>query len=157
MTTPMMKGPGFVPTFLYYFVGSSFIALFVLSQAATGTDAGGSALGNPWPVAILFGLLSGGVGGWLNSHTTLELPVNNKGGFVKRLEAALAAKGLAAMPRDAADKAGIPDDVTVYQRTGWTQRLAGRVFVEYDKKTAIVSGRSTLIKAIQKQMASPGA
>jgi hypothetical protein len=136
----MMKGPGFVPTFLYYFVGSTFVAFFVLSHGANPDLA----LASPWGVAIAFGILSGLVGGSLNGHTTVQLPVNNTGDFTKKLQAVLIAQGYQETERVEA--------VTVYQRSDWTKMLAGKILVQLEPNTAQISGRSTHIKAIQKQL-----
>lgn len=135
-----MAGPGFVPTFLYYFVGTTFIAVFVISQGAEN----GLGLGNPWQVAIVFGLVSGLAGGYVNSHKTIALPIKNKGAFLKKLKDTLTAMGYAETSQ--------LDEVTVYERSGLSKLLSGKLFVQLDKETATLSGRSTQINTLQKQL-----
>lgn len=135
-----MAGPGFIPTFLYYFVGMTFIAVFVISQGAEN----GLELGNPWQVAIVFGLVSGLAGGYVNSHKTIALPIKNKGAFLKTLKDTLTAMGYAETSQ--------VDEFTVYERSGLSKFLSGKLFVQLEKETATVSGRSTQINTLQKQL-----
>ncbi len=138
----MMRGPGFVPTFLYYFLGATFIALFVLSRG----DRPELEFANSQQVAIAFGLLSGLMGGLFNSHSTLELPLD-QASVSKRLSALLAERGY--------EPAEQQDAVSVYVRSGWMRLLRGKIFVELADGTATVSGRSRDVRAIQKAMARP--
>lgn len=139
----MMRGPSFGPTFLYYFVGATFIALLVLSRG----DSPQLELTNSQPVAIAFGLLSGLVGAFFNSHSTLELSLNQNGVSKKRLYALLAERGY--------EQAEQQDRVSVYARSGGMNILSGRIFVEMENETATVSGRSRDVRAIQKALAGP--
>ncbi|MGQ9872106.1 hypothetical protein [Leptodesmis sp.] len=53
----MQAGPGFLPTFLYYFVGTTLIVVLLIHQGV-GNSALADGAGNPFTVGILFGLLA---------------------------------------------------------------------------------------------------
>ena len=133
-------GPGYVPTFLYYFVGTTFIAVFVLSKGADDLTF------NPFQVAVPFGLVVAGFGAALNSHRTISLPIKNKGGFVKSLNEALAELGY--------QETSTLDEFTVYQRSGLGKVFSGKLFINLDNKTATISGRSTNLKVLEKKLQS---
>ena len=132
-------GPRFVPTFLYYFVGTSAIALFVLSRGLSHQlDV------DPSQVAIALGVVAGALGGYHNSTDTLEIPVKNKGGFAKNLQAILHGAGYTAVDQ--------LDEFTVYQRAFPSRLFSGKVYVNITKDHAIISGRASLIRRLKKAL-----
>ncbi|QZZ21039.1 hypothetical protein J5X98_00545 [Leptothermofonsia sichuanensis E412] len=134
-----MKGPGFVPTFLFYFVGTTFIAAFVLNKGV-GPDL----TFNPFQVGILFGLASGVVGAYFNSHQTLTLPIKNRGAFLKKLKDTLKQLGY--------EESGQLEEFTVYSRPIPSSFFAGKLYVQIEKETATISGRGNKIRLIQKRL-----
>jgi len=132
-------GPRFVPTFLYYFVSTTLIALFVLSKGI-----GDQLDFDPSQIAIALGLVAGGLGGYFNSTDTLEMPVKNKGGFTKRLQTTLEQMGFA--------ETDTLEDITVYERPFPSGLFSGKIFVQIEKDTASVSGRSGLIRGLKKRL-----
>ncbi len=132
-------GPRFVPTFLYYFVSTSAIALFVLSRGL------GSQLDvAPSQVAIALGVVAGALGGYNNSTDTLEIPVKNKGGFAKNLQEMLHSAGYTAVDQ--------LDEFTVYQRAFPSRLFSGKVYVNITKDRALISGRANLIRRLKKAL-----
>lgn len=134
-----MGGPGFVPTFLFYFVGTTFIAAFVIAKGAAGLEAG-----NPFQVAILFGLLAGGIGSYFNSHQMTSFAIKNRGAFLKTLKDSLSQMGY--------EEKEQVEDLTIYERPIPSNFFSGKLFVQLDKDTAIVSGRSSMIRALKKRI-----
>lgn len=139
----MQSGPGFVPTFLYYFVGTTFIVAFVVSKGLDTSELTGS-MGNPLQVGILFGCIAGGLGAYLNSHDSVELPVKNRGAFSQKLNDTLTAMGYSDVEE--------VDAIKVYKRPFPSSLFSGKVFVAVDNKQAIISGRSSSIRKLQKRL-----
>ena len=134
-----MGGPGFVPTFLFYFVGTTFIAAFVIAKGATGLEGT-----NPFQVAILFGLLAGGIGSYFNSHQTASFPIKNRGAFLKSLKESLSQMGY--------EQKEEVEDLTIYDRPMPSNFFSGKLFVQLEQDTAIVSGRSGMIRSLKKRL-----
>lgn len=97
-------GPGWVPTFLYYFVCTTLIVSFVAEQ---GTEA--IQMGNPYPIGIFCGLVAGSLGAYFNSHITISLPIKNRGAFLAKLNAALTEMGY--------QETSQLEEFTVYERS----------------------------------------
>lgn len=134
-----MKGPGFVPTFLFYFVGTTLIAAFVMDRGI-GTELAF----NPFQVCILLGLVAGLVGAYFNSHQTLTLPIKNRGAFLKTLNQTLEQLGYR--------EVGKLDEFTVYSRPAPSNFFSGKLFVEIEKDSATISGRGNKIRLLKKRM-----
>lgn len=139
----MQSGPGFIPTFLYYFVGTTFIVVFVVSKGLDNPELIDT-FGNPFRVGILFGLLAGGVGAYFNSHNQVELPIKNRGAFLAKLKEVMTALGYTEVSE--------VEQVKVYERSGASKFFSSKLFVELDTKTATVSGRASSIRAVQKRL-----
>jgi hypothetical protein len=134
-----MGGPGFVPTFLFYFVGTTFISAFVIAQGSTGLEGV-----NPFQVGILFGLLAGGVGSYYNTHQTVSFPIKNRGAFVKTLKDGLSQMGYKEQEQE--------EDLTIYARPMPSSFFSGKLFVQLEQEAAIVSGRSSMIRSLKKRV-----
>ncbi|UBF25368.1 hypothetical protein K9N68_27790 [Kovacikia minuta CCNUW1] len=136
----MQKGPGFLPTFLYYFVGTTLIGAIVISQQ-TGASL---ATGDPYQASILAGLLAGLSGAYFNRHTTISVPFTNKRAFIQKLKDALSQLGYE-------EKAKLAE-TTIYERPGWSNTFSGKLFVEIEPNSATISGRSGKLKALQRRI-----
>lgn len=139
----MQSGPGFVPTFLYYFVGTTFIALFVLSKGLESTDLATLPF-QPFQLALLCGLTAGGMGAFFNSYEQLEFPLKNRGGDLKRVKQVLENWGYA--------EAQTVDQVTVYERPFPSRLFAGKVLVQEEPSTLLIMGRASRIRALKRQL-----
>ncbi len=139
----MQSGPGFVPTFLYYFVTTTLIGAFVLSKGLDSADQAAIAV-NPFQIAIAFGLLAGGVGAFFNSYEQMDFPLKNRGADLKKLQQALAAMGYA--------EAQVVDQVTVYERSFPSNLFAGKVLVDLGQSPVQISARASRIRSLKKQL-----
>lgn len=139
----MQSGPGFMPTFLYYFVSTTFIAVFVLSKGLEGSTQL-EAFGNPFQIALPLGLLAGGVGAYLNGYEQLELPLKNRGADLKKLNQVLTEMGYAETQEI--------EEVKVYDRGFPSGIFAGKVLVQIHEKTINISGRASRIRQLKKAL-----
>lgn len=140
----MQSGPGVLPTFLYYFVGTTLIVVLLISQGV-GNPALADA-GNAFTVGIVFGLLAGGVGTYFNRHELLTIPIKNQKTFGQTMNTVLADMGFTATEQ--------VEEVTVYQRPIPSRFFSGKLFVQLDKDTLTLSGRSRLVRSLQKKLQS---
>lgn len=138
-----MTGPGLVPTFLYYFVGTTAIVAFVLTR---GLD-NAAAIGNPYQIGIVVGALLGGLGAYFNSHNQIELPVKNRGAFLKQLNEALTAMGYQETEADDADQG-----VKIYQRPFPSGAFSGKLFVQIEGSQAAIAGRASSLRQLRKRL-----
>lgn len=139
----MQSGPGFLPTFLYYFVGTTFIVVLLIDQGV-GNSALADSSGNPFSIGILLGLLAGGVGAYFNRHEVVTIPIKNQKAFAQKIHAALAEMGFA--------EAAQVEQITVYERPIPSRFFSGKLFVQLEKETATLSGRSRLLRSLQKRL-----
>lgn len=139
----MQSGPGFVPTFLYYFVGTLLIVLLVISQGISDPQQQ-ALLGNPLPVALLLGLVAGGLGAYFNGYEQMELPIKNRGADLKALNQALATLGYS--------QSQAVEQVKIYERSLPGGFLAGKVLVQTQDKSISISGRASRIRALKKML-----
>jgi hypothetical protein len=140
----MQSGPGFVPTFLYYFVITTLIVGFVTAKGLDNPELVAS-FGNPLRVGILFGLLAGGVGAYFNSHEQAEIPLKNRGASLKKLNDTLAQMGYAETQEIEGNK--------VYERTFPSSVLSGKLYIQLENTTATLSGRANVVRKLQKYLA----
>ena len=137
----MQSGPGFVPTFLYYFVSTTLIVTFVIAKGVT--DAEHLAIfSNPLQIGILFGLIGGGLGAYWNGYEAIELPLKNRKIDLKKLDEHLINLGYV--------ESQVIDQVKVYERPFPASIFAGKLLVYTDEKTVHISGRSSRVKAFKK-------
>lgn len=132
-------GPSFVPTFLYYFVGTTLIVAFVVANGSEELQGV-----NPIQIGLLFGLVTGGLGAYFNSNRTIEVPIKNRGAFLKQLNQALAQMGY--QPTSELEA------FTVYERPVPGKFFAGKLFIQIEKNVATLSGRSSQVKALHKRI-----
>lgn len=131
-------GPGYMPTFLYYFVITTFIVVFVVLQGGEELQ-----IANPFQIGMFCGLAAGFLGARFNSSQTVSLPVKNKGAFQKQLLNTLNDWGY----QETSELNGF----TVYERSGLSKFFSGKIFVQLDKNTATIAGRASKIRPLQKQ------
>ncbi len=141
----MSFGPGFVPTFLYYFVSTTLIAAFVASRGL-GMSIGS---GTPLRLGIVLGLLAGLAGGYFNRTVTRSFDFKNRKKFDQQLEGILAELGF-----QKADER--EDGVRIYQRAALAKVLSGKVFVQFEQQSAAIAGRSIAMKQLSKRMEQSG-
>jgi hypothetical protein len=137
----MQSGPGFAPTFLYYFVSTTLITLLVISQGLPDPQQQ-EVLGNPFPVALLLGVLAGGLGAYFNAYEQIELPIKNRGGDLKTLTQTLTDMGYAEVKE--------VEQVKVYERSFPSNIFAGKLLVEFQEKSVLISGRANRIRTLKK-------
>ncbi|MBD2035592.1 hypothetical protein H6F76_11235 [Leptolyngbya sp. FACHB-321] len=135
----MTTGPGLIPTFLYYFVVTTLITAFVVSQQ---TDM--MATGAPYQVGILFGLLAGLTGAYFNRNVSITAAVNDAKAFTQTLTTTLSELGF--------EQQTTIDSFTVYKRSSLGGLFATKVLVEIEAKAATISGRSHIIKQLQQRL-----
>ncbi|HEY9896724.1 MAG TPA: hypothetical protein V6D34_15170 [Candidatus Sericytochromatia bacterium] len=136
----MTKGPGLIPTFLYYFVIMTLITAFVVSQQ---TDMS-LATGAPYQVGILFGLLAGLTGAYFNRNVSITAAVSDAKTFMQTLTATLSELGF--------EQQTTINAFTVYKRSSLGGLFATKVLVEIEAKAANISGRSHIIKQLQQRL-----
>lgn len=134
------KGPGFLPTFLYYFSGTALVTtLLAVKTLDISLNTGA-----PNQLGLIAGLFGGLLGAYFNRSVTLEVPFKSKKSFLNTLNASLAEMGYE--PRLNIE------DVVVYQRPSLRRLLSGRVFVQIADNAAIISSRSIHIKGLKKRL-----
>ncbi len=136
----MMTGPGLIPTFLYYFVGTTLIVAFVVSQQ-TDVSLTTSA---PYQVGTLFGLLAGLTGAYFNRSVTMTESFVDAPAFTKKLVAALTDMGFEAQ--------STIDAFTVYERSSLSRFFSLKLLVQLEPNTATIAGRSNTIKQLRQRL-----
>jgi hypothetical protein len=134
----MQFGPGFIPTFLYY-ASTTAIVFSLVTMKGMGL---GLETGLPQQVGLTGGLIAGLLGGYFNSTMTLTMPVNNKKEFFNILNNALSQMGY--------QQKDEMDGVLVYERSGLSKFLSGKVFVQIDHNTATIASRAVHIRGLRK-------
>lgn len=136
----MTTGPGLVPTFLYYFVGTTLIVAFVVSQQTDlSLDTGA-----PYLVGILFGLFAGLTGAYFNRSLAFAAPFSDAAAFSQTLTQTLVAMGF--------EEQAATADCLVYERASLSGFFTVKVLVQVEANAAIISGRASIIKQLRKQL-----
>ncbi|MEL6221692.1 MAG: hypothetical protein AAFR31_03500 [Cyanobacteria bacterium J06627_8] len=137
----MEYGPGFVATFLYYFVTTALVATFAASK---GLGVGLST-GLPQQLGLLLGLFAGGLGGYFNRTVSTSISFKSKKQLTKKLNEVLENMGYCNSQED-------DDGVTVYWRSPLRQLLSGKVFVKFGDHDVTIASRSIHLKKLRRQM-----
>lgn len=132
-------GPGFLPTFLYYFVGTTLIVAFVVSQGAINVE-----VSNPVQVGLPFGLLAGLLGSYFNRSQTVAVTFKSKKVFTRSLNELLGQLGY--------QETSPVDEFIVYERSIPSKWLSSKLFVQIGNESATLTGRSSIVRALQKQL-----
>lgn len=137
----MQFGPGFAATFLYYFTSTAVIFTLVASQAL-----GLSLQTNiPQQLGAIGGLAAGLIGAYFNRTITLTVPVQNQQEFLTKLNETLAQLGYQQSEE-------LEDQIWVYQRSGLSKAVSGKVFVQLEAGSATIASRAIQLNAIRKQI-----
>lgn len=139
-TIAMNYGPGFVPTFLYYFVSSAILFSFVTNHVL----GAGFSTGIPQQAGILAGLLAGLMGGYFNRTLTVELPIQGKKAFLNNLNDVMTKMGY--------QQQEDVDGVMVYEKSALAKWLSGKVFVKLEDRKATLASRAVHIWGIKKRL-----
>lgn len=137
----MEFGPGFVSTFLYYFVCTAFAITFVASK---GLGLGLST-GYPQQLGLLVGLFAGLLGGYFNRTVSFSVAFSDRQSFLETLNEALEAMGYHHVQDE-------EDGVKVYERSPLRKLFSGKVFVKLDQGEATIASRSVHITAIRQRV-----
>ncbi len=160
---PLPQGPGTASTFLYYFSTSALVGSFVVSR---GLHLG-LQTGIPTQVGILFGLVAGSLGAYINRSTQLQMTVANPTQFQQTLEAALEQMGYGPVPPPEdteestdkgakAKKANLANSATqaapylTYQRSSLSQFFAGKLYAQITPSQATIVSRAANIRRLKK-------
>ncbi|MBD2260165.1 hypothetical protein [Pseudanabaena sp. FACHB-2040] len=136
------KGPGFVPTFLYYFSGTALVTTFLAVKIlGVGLDTG-----IPNQFGLLFGIVGGLVGTYFNQGKVLEIPFTSRKTFLREFQQVLDEKGYSQNP-DASD-----DEIRVYQRPVLRQLFSGKIYVHLTEKRAFISSRAAHLRWLKKRL-----
>lgn len=138
----MQFGPGFLPTFLYYFTSTAVIFALVASQAL-GISLQSTV---PQQIGAVGGLVAGLLGAALNRTVALTVPVQNQQALLGELNQALALMGYR-------QQAALENNVLVYERSGLSRFLSGKVFVQLEAETVTIASRAIQVKAIRRRVA----
>lgn len=136
----MPTGPGFLPTFLYYFALTTLV-MTMLSTQGVGLD---SATGVPFIVNPAVGVLAGLLGAYFNRTVTLSVPFQNKKTFLRTLEASLGEMGY--------ELAAEMEEWKVYRRSPLRQVFSGKVYVKLEPGKATISSRSVHIRQLRQRL-----
>ncbi len=137
----MQFGPGFLPTFLYYFSGTALVFAFITAKAL-GVGFGS---GLPQQVGAAGGVAAGLLAGYFYRTTTMTIAFKDKkakNAFVATLD-------------DIMDKLGyrasepLDEGVLVYEKPGISKFLSGKVFVEITDSEATLASRAVQVKQLK--------
>jgi type II secretory pathway pseudopilin PulG len=157
---PLPQGPGAASTFLYYFSTSALVGSFVVSR---GLHLG-LQTGIPTQIGILFGLVAGSLGAYINRSTQLQMTVANPKQFQQTLEAALEKMGYGPVPtpedtEESTDKGAKANKVNAatqaapyltYQRSSLSQFFAGKLYAQITPSQATIVSRAANIRRLKK-------
>jgi hypothetical protein len=136
----MSSGPGFLTTFLYYFVTAGLITSLVIANQ-TGASVASSEI---YRAGIVAGLIAGLVGASLNRSVTISVPVKNAKKFTKNLEQTLTEMGFR-------EKSQL-EDCTLYEKSNMAGMFSGKVLVQVEQDTATISARSRIMNVLRKKI-----
>lgn len=137
----MQAGPGFVPTFLYYFVSTTFIVVFVISNGLSNAEQL-EIFNNPFQIGIFLGLIAGSLGAYFNSYESAELPLKNLKADLKNLHQIITSMGYIEVQEI--------DQAKLYERPFPSNFFAGKLILQPSEESIIVSGRSSRIRQLKK-------
>lgn len=134
----MQFGPGFLPTFLYYFATTAIVFTLVVAK---GTGAGMDT-GLPQQVGAIGGVVAGLIGAYFNQTKTISVKFQNQKTFLKQLEQALNQMGYQQVAEE--------DGIRIYERLNLAKWLSGKIYVQLEQNTATIASRATHIRGLQK-------
>ncbi len=146
-------GPGAAATFLYYFASTAVAITFVMSRS-TGLGVG---TGLPEQVGAVGGLVAGLLGLYFNRTAQFSLPLQGRKKFLNELDTVLAQYGYQPVPSDQLEQltAETSGSLRVYERSGASKWLSGRIFVQVEDQQVTLASRAGTVRALKKILASP--
>lgn len=136
----MPPGPGFLPTFLYYFTGTSLIVALIVAQQL-GVSL---ATRTPYQIGASLGLLAGLLGAYFNRSQLISVNITNPKAFTQKLTQMLNSAGY--------QETGKAEEFTVYERSGASGVFSGKIFVQIEKKSATIAGRASKVEMLRKSL-----
>lgn len=134
----MQFGPGFLPTFLYYFTSTAILITLIASKGmGFGMDTG-----LPQQLGLAGGVIAGGLGAYFNRTTTLSVQFRNRKTFFNELERTLKQLGYQRTSED--------EGLYIYERSNLSKWLSGKIFVQMEGNSATIASRATNIRQLQK-------
>ncbi|MGB3496015.1 MAG: hypothetical protein WBA57_25020 [Elainellaceae cyanobacterium] len=137
----MKFGPGFVSTFLYYFVCTSFATSFVAAKVLNL----GFSTGFPQQIGLLLGLFAGLMGGYFNRTTSFSIAFSERQKFLDLLEETLQDMGYSQSRED-------DDGVLVYERSPIRKLFSGKMFVKLESGEATIASRFIHTSSIRRRL-----
>jgi hypothetical protein len=141
---PRQFGPGFLSTFMYYFVSTALVTTFFASRALSITVS----TGLPQQLGLVLGLFAGGLGGYFNRTISFSYSGGKPKQVLKTIEKTLADLGYHLVE----NPGGVEDDVRVYQRSALARLVSGRVYVVLENGDATIASRAVHIRRLRKQL-----
>ena len=141
----MSFGPGFWPTFLYYFVSTTLITAFLSSQGL-GIDLES---GLPLRLGLILGAIAGGAGGYFNRTVTFSVEFKSRKKFLRNLNEVLTEMGY--LVTSELDSSEAEDDILIYKKSALGGLLSGKVFVQIGKDSATFASRAVYSQKLQKR------
>jgi hypothetical protein len=136
----MQFGPGFLPTFLYYFTGATII-FTLLAVKGLGLSL---ETGIPAQLGVVSGLIVGGVGTYLNQTTTFSIQFRDRKKFLKELKTSLNELGY--------EPTSEVDGIQIYERSSVRKLLSGRIYIQLEGNQATIAGRAASMRRLQKAL-----
>jgi len=144
----MVSGPGFWPTFLYYFSGTGLIIAIVLVQGAHLSARSGL----PLQVGLAFGLVAGFLGAYFNRSVMLTLELETVKISPESLKAKLIEIGFHEKTELVDSDCNEQESTWVYERSLLSRLFSGQVYVSQDESAIYVSGRAGVIRSLRKHL-----
>jgi len=140
----MRTGPGFLPTFLYYFSGTTLIATLILAR---GVSIEGH---SPFPtqLGLLVGVVGGLIGAAVNRTATLEIALAGKRQFASTLRQTLTDLGYVEIP----PRENQATNLTIYARPRLAGLFSGKIFVQLDPQTATIASRAHTLRRLRDRL-----
>ncbi|MBF2001184.1 MAG: hypothetical protein IGS38_10740 [Synechococcales cyanobacterium M58_A2018_015] len=149
-------GPGFLPTFLYYFTSTAVICAFVVSRAlGVGLDSS-----IPQEIGAAGGVVAGLLGAYFNRTVTYTVSVPSQKKFLNYLETLLEQMGYrrAVAESDETESesatAAESTDLRVYERSSFSKWFSGKIYVQLDAKSVTIASRAVTIRQLRRQLAA---
>jgi hypothetical protein len=139
----MQFGPGFLPTFLYYFTTTSILFTLVASKGMGFSVTSGI----PQQLGLVSGLAAGLLGAYFNRSIAFSVPFQSKKKFLAELETTLTAMGYQLTSQE--------DDLRIYARSSLGQWLSGKLYVQLEQTCATIASRAATIRRLRKELNPP--
>ncbi|WAL60640.1 hypothetical protein [Thermocoleostomius sinensis] len=136
----MQFGPGFLPTFLYYFTTAGVLVALVASRGM------GFSLnsGMPGRLGLMGGVVAGLLGAYFNRTTTVDVQFQGQKKFLAELETTLAAMGYQLAAQE--------EDLRIYERSNLSKWLSGKLYVQLEQNHATIASRAGTLRRLRKQI-----